>query len=319
MAEWSCSGLQIRPRRFDSDLSLQRKEMKNITKAIIPVAGLGTRMLPATKAIPKELLPIIDKPLIQYVVEEAVEAGIKEIIFITRSGKEAIENHFDINFELEHHLETSGKKRILKSVRNLIPKGVTFSSVRQEKALGLGHAILCAKHLIGDEDFAVLLPDEILLPKKRIHIDFKRMMEFYAKTGIGNILVEKVKGNVLHRYGIIDINKKNLDIKKTSLLIGLIEKPVSKKAPSNYRVVGRYLLPNEILFQISKESIDKFGEIQLTNSIDKLIKSNLKQINAVLSNSNIFDCGSKEGFLGANIAFALRNEELKKYIKKTMF
>ena len=149
--------------------------MKKITKAIIPVAGLGTRMLPATKAIPKELLPIIDKPLIQYVVEEAIQGGIKEIILVTRSGKEAIENHFDKNYELEHHLESSGKKKILRSITKLIPNGISISSVRQDSARGLGHAILCAKYILKGEDFAVLLPDEILLSKDEKN-DFSKMM-----------------------------------------------------------------------------------------------------------------------------------------------
>ena len=289
--------------------------MKKITKAIIPVAGLGTRMLPATKAIPKELLPIIDKPLIQYVVEEAIQGGIKEIILVTRSGKEAIENHFDKNYELEHHLESSGKNKILKSLRKLIPQSIAISSVRQESAKGLGHAILCAKHILNGEDFAVLLPDEILIAKSEKN-DFSRMMNFYNSSTQGQVLVEKVKKEELSNYGIVDLAKKKLDIKLPKKIKKLVEKPNLKNAPSNYRVVGRYLLPYEIIPILSKINPDKSGEIQLTDALDKLVKNGKKTIDAVLTNSEIFDCGSKKGFLGANIALASKDEVLKKYLKE---
>ena len=314
MAEWSCSGLQIRPRRFDSDLSLQII-MKKITKAIIPVAGLGTRMLPATKAIPKELLPIIDKPLIQYVVEEAIQGGIKEIILVTRSGKEAIENHFDKNYELEHRLESSGKKKILRSITKLIPNDIAISSVRQESANGLGHAILCAKHILKEEDFAVLLPDEILLSKDEKN-DFSKMMNFYNASKQGQLLVEKVKKEKLPNYGIVDLNKKQLNINTPKKIKKLIEKPSPKSAPSNYRVVGRYILPFEIIQFLSKTPPDKNGEIQLTDALDELVSKGKKSVDAVLTNSNIFDCGSKKGFLGANIALAFKDKELRRYLKE---
>ena len=165
-------------------------EETKVTRAVIPVAGLGTRMLPATKAIPKELLPIVDKPIIQYVVEEALFAGINEIIFITRSGKEAIENHFDFNYELEHRLKSKKEKKILKSLKGVIPKQLKISSIRQEDALGLGHAISCAEHLLKKEPFAVLLPDEYLLPDKKFN-DLKRLVKDFNSSGFGQILLEK--------------------------------------------------------------------------------------------------------------------------------
>ena len=288
--------------------------MKKITKAIIPVAGLGTRMLPATKAIPKELLPIVDKPLIQYVVEEAIQGGIKEIILVTRSGKEAIENHFDKNYELEHHLESSGKKKILKSVRKLIPNGISILSVRQESAKGLGHAILCAKHILNGEDFAVLLPDEIILSTNKKN-DFYKMMNFYISSSQGQILVEKVKKEEVTNYGIVDLNNKQLNTTHPKKIKKLIEKPSLKSAPSNYRVVGRYILPYEVIAFLSKVSPDKNGEIQLTDALDELVKKGKKSLDAVLTNSKIFDCGSKKGFLSANIALAFKDKELKKSLK----
>ena len=289
--------------------------MKKITKAIIPVAGLGTRMLPATKAIPKELLPIVDKPLIQYVVEEAIQGGIKEIILVTRSGKEAIENHFDKNYELEHHLESSGKKKILKSVRKLIPNGISILSVRQESAKGLGHAILCAKHILNGEDFAVLLPDEIILSTNKKN-DFYKMMNFYISSSQGQILVEKVKKEEVTNYGIVDLNNKQLNTTHPKKIKKLIEKPSLKSAPSNYRVVGRYILPYEVIAFLSKVSPDKNGEIQLTDALDELVKKGKKSLDAVLTDSKIFDCGSKKGFLSANIALAFKDKELKKSLKE---
>ena len=187
--------------------------VKPVRKAIIPVAGLGTRMLPATKAIPKELLPIYDRPLIEHVVKEAVRAGICEIIFITRSGKEAIENHFDVHYELEHRLVKKGKDKILEDVVNIIPDGVKISSIRQADALGLGHAILCAEHLISNEPFAVLLPDVLVLDKKarKKNYSFVQLTNAWNRTGIGQVMVEHVNFDQVEAYGIVDLNKKNID------------------------------------------------------------------------------------------------------------
>ncbi len=286
-----------------------------ISKAVIPVAGLGTRMLPATKAIPKELLPILNKPIIQYVVEEAISAGIKEIIFITRSGKGAIENHFDINYELEYILEKKGKKRILKSVKNLIPKNVKISSIRQENALGLGHAINCAKHIINNEPFAVLLPDEILLERNSSK-DFLEMLKLFEKSGKGQILVKKVSKKLVSNYGIVDIKKKSIKPLSSSSIYKLVEKPKINLSPSNLRIVGRYILPYEIMSILSKIKEGKDGEIQLTDALDVFINNNPASLEAFLSDSDIFDCGSVEGFLSANIAFAKRDIKMQKYLKK---
>ncbi len=286
-----------------------------VSKALIPVAGLGTRMLPATKAIPKELLPIYDKPLIQHVVEEAINGGIKEIILITRSGKEAIENHFDNNYELEHHLEVSGKRKILKSVKNLIPKNIKITSIRQEKALGLGHAVLCAEHLLNNEPFAVLLPDEFLVQNDQSN-DFLQMMENFNSSMVGQILVEKVSKKDITKYGVVDLKNKFLKIKKSKKIFGLVEKPKLAESPSNYRIVGRYILPFSTMEAIKKTKPGRDGEIQLTEAIDSLVKKNLIDIEAYHSSSDIYDCGSKIGFLGANIAIASKDKKLKKYLKE---
>ena len=311
MAEWSCSGLQIRLRRFDSDLSLQNK-MKNINKAIIPVAGLGTRMLPATKAIPKELLPIIDKPLIQYVVDEAISAGIKEIIFITRSGKQAIENHFDFNYELEHRLKDKKKKGILRSLKGVIPSDVKISSIRQEDALGLGHAILCAHHLIKEEPFAVLLPDEYLLSDHNF-FDLKNMVKNFNTNGVGQILVEKIGPSEVSNYGIVNVKKKSKLLNDKIRINDLVEKPKKSKNKINYRIVGRYILPPEILNILKKERF-KFGkELELTKALQDFIKND-GRLDGLITKSEIYDCGSKKGFIGANIANAIQDEEMKKYI-----
>ena len=316
MAEWSCSGLQIRLRRFDSDLSLHlNKKVNKIRKAIIPVAGLGTRMLPATKAIPKELLPIVNKPLIQYVVEEAIKAGITEIILITRSGKEAIENHFDSNFELEKRLELVNKKKILRTIKNVLPKNIKIISIRQEDALGLGHAILCAENLIKNEIFAVLLPDEFIISDSNTN-DLKRMKDLCLKNNNGQILVEKAPKRDISKYGVIDIKNKKIKINGRNIIKGTVEKPIEKKIPSSYRIIGRYILPPEIIKFLKKEKKDRHGEIQLTPAIDKLINNTNIQIEAVLSNSKVYDCGSKKGFLGANIAVAFKDKILKNYLKE---
>ena len=286
-----------------------------IKKAIIPIAGLGTRMLPATKAIPKELLPIFDKPLIQYVVEEAIDAGINEIIFVTRSGKEAIEDHFDNNVELEYLLERKGKKKSLKSIKNVIPKNIKISSVKQDRALGLGHAILCASHLIEKgEYFGVLLPDEFVM-KEELKSDFFEMIKNFELNSTGQILVEKIKKQDVVNYGIVDLQNKfqNSEYMK---IRGLIEKPSLSKAPSNFRIIGRYILPYEIFSLIKKLPAGKDDEIQLTDALILLIEQKNFSLNAFKSRSSIFDCGTKKGFIGANIAMASKNKEILDYIKE---
>lgn len=289
--------------------------MIKVRKAIIPVAGFGTRMLPATKAIPKELIPIVNKPIIQHVVEEIINAGITEIILITRNGKEAIENHFDSNFELEKRLEIVNKKKILKSIKNIIPKNVKIISIRQEDALGLGHAILCAENIIKDEAFAVILPDELIISDFN-ESDFKRMTDLYASTNKGQILVEKVSKKEASNYGVIDFGDKKIKMNESKPILGMVEKPSVNKISSNYRIIGRYILPSEIMRYLKLENKDAYGEIQLTAAINNLIKKEKVQIDALVSKSKIYDCGSKKGFLGANIAMASKDAILRKYLKE---
>lgn len=293
-------------------------EHRRIKKAIIPVAGLGTRMLPATKAVPKELLPILDKPLIQYVIEEAALGGIKEIILVTRSGKESIENHFDSNYELESLLRVSGKQKILKKLPKKILKDISIISIRQESPLGLGDAILTAKNILKKkEPFAVFLPDEFLLSNGKIS-DFERMMINFSSSGNGQILSEKIKLDKVSSYGILDIENKQLTSTKSRVIKGIKEKPSEAKAPSNYRVVGRYILPYEVMDFIDKLKPGKDNEIQLTDALQNFLSLNENNIEATLSDSKIFDCGSLKGFLGANIALASQDKEMKKYLGRIL-
>jgi UTP--glucose-1-phosphate uridylyltransferase len=288
---------------------------KKVTKAVIPVAGLGTRMLPATKAVPKELLPIMDKPIIQHVLEEAISCGIKEIILITRSGKEAIENHFDSNFELESLLINFGKKKILKKFPQNIFKDISIISIRQKKPLGLGDAILTAKNVINEkEPFSIFLPDEFLLPNGK-KIDFDRMIKNFNISGNGQILSEKIKSSRLSNYGILDLEKKTLSQRKSCPINGITEKPSLSRAPSNYRVVGRYILPYEIFDFIDRLKPKKGNEIQLTDALQGYLKLNKQKIEATLSDSQIYDCGSLKGFLGANLALASKDKKLMKYLR----
>ena len=277
-------------------------------KAIIPVAGLGTRMLPATKAIPKELLPVYDRPIIQHVVEEAIAAGCTEIILVTRSGKEAIENHFDAHYELEHRLEKKGKEVILKQVKNIIPKHVQVISVRQEDALGLGHAILCAKGLIDhSEPFAVLLPDVMLLDPehKPLHSSFKAAVNKAKETGVGQIMVEKVKQDDVDKYGIADVNGRELLAGESAPIKRLVEKPKLQDAPSNFAVLGRYILMPRVMELLEYVKPGAGDEIQLTDALDLLLKE--QALEAFLSEADVHDCGNKYGFVRANMAVAQRN------------
>lgn len=289
--------------------------IKKVRIAVIPVAGLGTRMLPATKAIPKELLPVFDKPIIEHVVKEALSGGIEEIIFVTRSGKEAIENHFDANYELESRLEKKGKEKILGTIKDIIPKGIKVTSIRQNDALGLGHAVLCAKHLIKDEPFVVLLPDVLVLDKiqHELNCSFKKLINSWNELGVGQIMVEKIDEKDVDKYGIVDINGANLNPFTSAKIKRLVEKPSIDEAPSNLAVLGRYVLPYEILEILESTSPGVGGEIQLTDALDKiLINGNL---NAFLTDASTFDCGNKEGFIGANMAVGMRDEKTKLYLK----
>ena len=287
-----------------------------VTKAVIPVAGLGTRMLPATKAIPKELLTIYDRPIIEHVVQEAIAGGITEIILVTRSGKEAIENHFDAHYELEHRLETKGKEKILGSIKNIIPEGVKVTSVRQSDALGLGHAVLCAKHLLNNEPFAVLLPDVFVLDKvsRDKNYSFTQLVSAWDNTGIGQIMVESVEPVRVEKYGIADFGGASVKLFESIKLMGLIEKPSLENAPSNLAVLGRYTLPFKVLDLLENTEVGIGGEIQLTDALDELLK--LEGLNAFKTNTAIFDCGNKQGFLSANLAMGMRDPETKKMMKK---
>jgi UTP--glucose-1-phosphate uridylyltransferase len=286
-----------------------------IKKAVVPVAGLGTRMLPATKAIPKELLPVYDRPIIEHVVKEALAAGITEIILVTRSGKEAIENHFDAHYELEHRLEKKHKETILCMVKNIIPAGITVTSVRQSDALGLGHAVLCAKHLLNNEPFAVLLPDVLVLDQESRdkNYSFVAMTGAWNETGIGQVMVERVSSDAIENYGIADLGGEASESFKSIPLKGLIEKPSLKDAPSNLAVLGRYILPSKVLDLLETTVAGVGDEIQLTDALDELLK--LEGLNALETDADIFDCGNKQGFLSANLAVGMRDPDTRQYIK----
>jgi len=287
-----------------------------IRKAVIPVAGLGTRMLPATKAIPKELLTIYDRPIIEHVVQEAIAGGITEIILVTRSGKEAIENHFDVHYELENRLEKKGNEKILGTIKNILPEGVKVTSVRQSDALGLGHAVLCAKHLLNNEPFAVLLPDVFVLDKllRGENYSFAQLIRAWDDTGIGQIMVETVGPDRVEKYGIVDFGGASVVPFESVKLMGLVEKPSLGNAPSNLAVLGRYILPFKVLELLENTEVGIGNEIQLTDALDALLK--LEGLNAFETDAAIFDCGNKQGFLSANLAMGMRDPEMKKIIKK---
>jgi len=283
--------------------------IKSVHKAVIPVAGLGTRMLPATKAIPKELLPIYNRPLIEHVVKEAIDGGIREIILVTRSGKEAIENHFDAHYELEHRLVKNGKDKILEDIVKIIPDEVKISSIRQADALGLGHAILCAKHLIKDEPFAVLLPDVLVLDKKRRekNFSFLQLVNAWNNSGISQVMVEKVDFNKTEKYGIIDTCVKETNAFESIPLRGLVEKPSSKDAPSNLALMGRYILSPKLLNHLVGLKPGVGGEVQLTDGLCKLLI--FEGLNGLRTDADIYDCGNKLGFLSANLAVGMRDSK----------
>ncbi|GGB13818.1 UTP--glucose-1-phosphate uridylyltransferase GalU [Agarivorans gilvus] len=282
-----------------------------VRKAVLPVAGLGTRMLPATKAIPKEMLPIVDKPLIQYVVQEAIAAGIKEIILVTHSSKNSIENHFDTSFELEATLEKRVKRQLLNEVRSICPKDVTIMHVRQGVAKGLGHAILCAHPLIGDEPFAVLLPDVILddasadLSKDNL----ADMVEKFNQSGASQIMVEAVAKQDVSKFGIVDINGSQLSPGQSADMIGTVEKPNVEEAPSNLAVVGRYVLSAQIWQELARTPPGADDEIQLTDAIASLMQKETTQAYYMVGKSH--DCGSKFGYMKAIVEFGLRHPEIK--------
>ncbi|QKE42303.1 UTP--glucose-1-phosphate uridylyltransferase GalU [Ferrovum myxofaciens] len=275
--------------------------MKKIRKAVFPVAGMGSRFLPATKASPKEMLPVVDKPLIQYAVEEAVAAGITEMIFVTGRGKRAIEDHFDKAYELEAELAQRGKDRMLEIVRNLPPSGVSCAYVRQPEALGLGHAILCAAPLVGDEPFAVVLADDLIDSKVPV---LRQMMEWYEKSGSSVLGVQQVPRAQTGQYGIVQTEHGMGEYLRVT---GIVEKPAPDRAPSTLAVVGRYILTPSVFDTLREVAPGAGGEIQLTDGIARLLEREM--VLACPFEGVRYDCGSKLGYLKATVTYGLRHEE----------
>lgn len=277
-----------------------------IKKAILPVAGLGTRFLPASKSIPKEMVTVVDRPAIEYVVREAVLAGIEQIILVTHSSKGSIENYFDRNFELETTLEQKGKLDLLAEITNIIPAHVSVVSVRQPQPLGLGHAVLCAKSVIGDDDFAVLLPD-VLVKNTQEKNDLACMIERYNQVQFAQIMVEAVPEHLVNQYGIVDVAEIPAE-GQSQVMQGIVEKPKIEDAPSNLSVVGRYILPAKIMTLLEQTPKGAGGEIQLTDAIAMLQQTDT--VEAYRMQGQTFDCGSKLGYLKAVLHYGIEHEKL---------
>lgn len=284
--------------------------MTKVTKAVIPVAGLGTRMLPATKAIPKEMLPIVDKPLIQYVVSECVKAGIKDIVLVTHASKNSIENHFDTSFELEATLEKRVKRQLLEDVQAICPKDVTIMHVRQGHAKGLGHAILCAQPLVGDSPFAVVLPDVIIddVTSDPAKENLADMVRRFDETGASQIMVEAVPQEEVYKFGVVDLNGVEISEGETARITQMVEKPPKGTEPSNLAIVGRYVLTADIWGELKRTAPGAGDEIQLTDAIAALMDR--QDVEAYFMKGQSHDCGSKLGYMKANVTYALRHPEL---------
>lgn len=278
--------------------------MKKIRKAVFPVAGLGSRFLPATKAQPKEMLPVVDKPLIQYAVEEAVAAGITEMIFITGRNKRAIEDHFDKAYELESELEAAGKLKLLEHVQNVIPKHITCVYIRQSEPLGLGHAVLCARSVIGDEPFAVILADDFMDVPESTPAVLKQMTDVYEYEGCSLLAVHDVPRANTKQYGIVSSSAYRTDLE---LVDRIVEKPAPEQAPSTLAVVGRYVLSPKIFEFLADLGTGAGGEIQLTDGIAALMKA--ERVLAYRYAGTRYDCGSKIGYLQAMVAMGLKHPE----------
>ena len=282
--------------------------MKTVRKAIIPAAGLGTRFLPATKAMPKEMLPIVDKPTIQYIVEEAIASGIEDIIIVTGKGKRAIEDHFDIAFELEQNLIEKGKYDLLEKVKE--PSKVDIHYIRQKEPKGLGHAVWCARNFIGDEPFAVLLGDDIVQAETPC---LKQLIDQYEQTLSSVIGVKRVPDNETHRYGIIDPIEQH---GRRYQVRQFVEKPAPGTAPSNLAIMGRYILTPEIFLFLEKQEAGAGGEIQLTDAIQKL--NEIQRVFAYEFEGKRYDVGEKLGFIQTTIEFALQHDELREDLIRFM-
>ena len=274
----------------------------SVRKAILPVGGLGTRFLPATKAMPKEMLPVVDKPLVQYAAEEAWAAGIEELIFVTGRGKAAIEDHFDHSWELQDTLAARGKDEALETIRAMLSKPGRVAYTRQQEPLGLGHAVWCARHLVGDEPFAVLLADDLVLSDRPC---LAQMMEAYQETGGNLVAVKDVPREQTGRYGILDVAK---DDGRLAEAKGLVEKPAPEAAPSTLSIIGRYILQPAVFAELERQERGAGGEIQLTDAMARTIGT--IPFHGLRFVGTRFDCGSKAGYLEANIAFALERPDL---------
>ena len=281
---------------------------KPVRKAIFPVGGMGTRFLPATKAMPKEMLPIIDRPLIQYAVEEAAAAGIEEFIFVTGRGKHAIEDHFDESVELNHLLSEQGKDDVLADIRGWMPKPGQVSYTRQMAPLGLGHAVWCARHLIGDEPFAVLLADDLVLSKTPC---LKQMVDVYGETGGSVVAVVDVPREHTDRYGILDVNH---DDGRLASVKGLVEKPAPADAPSTLSIIGRYILQPNVFRWLDRQEKGEGGEIQLTDAMASTLEDG--SFHGMRFEGRRFDCGNKIGYVEATLAFALSRPEMAPAVRE---
>jgi UTP--glucose-1-phosphate uridylyltransferase len=279
--------------------------MTKIRKAVFPVAGLGTRFLPATKASPKEMLPVVDKPLIQYAVEEAVEAGIEQLIFVTGRNKRSIPDHFDKAYELEAELEAKGKDKLLKLVQNIVPPHVSCIYLRQSEALGLGHAVLCAKPVVGDEPFSVILADDLIDNENNGCV--KQMVESYKQHAASILAVQQVEKNETDKYGIVSLKNKT---DNEGFISGIVEKPAPADAPSTLAVVGRYILNPRIFHFLEKTQKGAGGEIQLTDAIADLLAD--EQVYAYEFDGVRYDCGSKLGYLQASVELGMKHPEIGK-------
>jgi len=276
---------------------------KPVRKAVFPVAGMGTRFLPATKAVPKEMLPVVDKPVIQYAVEEAKEAGIEQFIFVTGRGKHIIEDHFDHAYELESLLSAQEKTQQLDSLLESLPKTGSVAFTRQQKPLGLGHAVWCARHLVGDEPFAVLLPDDLMIGSPGA---MSQMIDVYKQVGGGVVIAAEEKPlEELHRYGVFATGSRRGNAIEVT---GMVEKPKPKDAPSRLTAIGRYILPPQVFAELDRREKGAGGEIQLTDSMARLIGR--VPFHAVETTCDRYDCGDKVGFLQANVAVGLRRPDI---------
>tara|TARA_B100000700_G_C14903282_1_gene788447 strand:+ start:129 stop:998 length:870 start_codon:yes stop_codon:yes gene_type:complete len=281
-----------------------------VRKAVFPVAGLGTRLLPATKVMPKEMLPIVDRPLIEYAVQEAIEAGIEDFIFVTGRGKSLIEDHFDHSYELESQLLEKGKKKELTTVQPMTPNPGHLFFTRQRVPLGLGHAVWCARRFIADEPFAVLLPDDLILATPGC---LKQMVDAYHEIGGNLVAVENVPREETNRYGVLEVEQ---DDGRLAKACGLVEKPEPDEAPSTLSIIGRYILQPDIFEYLNRHEKGAGGEIQLTDAMAKTMNSGA--LHGLRFNGRRFDCGTKVGFVAANLAFAMGDHHLEQEIREIM-